>query len=122
MAGCAEFADMAGQERAAARPDDRDAEAVDPAAREIDLAVRYMDGNGVPRDPVRAVALLRPHAEGGSPKAQLLLGLAYASGQGVDQDTGVAAGWYEKAAIQDQPEAQYLLGLALLRGRGLPKI
>ena len=94
---------------------------VSAADADVQLAVRHMDGDGVPRDPARAVELVRPHAEAGHAEAQFLLGLAYGSGQGVEKDRATAVGWYRRAAAQDQAHAQLLLGLALLRGDGADK-
>ncbi len=92
--------------------------AISAADADVKRAVRLMDGNGVPRDPVRAVELVRPHAEAGHAEAQFLLGLAYGSGQGIKKDRASAVEWYRRAASQDQAHAQFLLGLALLRGNG----
>ena len=95
--------------------------AVSAADADVQLAVRHMDGDGVPHDPARAVALVRPHAEAGHAEAQFLLGLAYASGQGVEKDRATAVAWYRRAAAQNQHHAQLLLGLTLLRGDGAEK-
>lgn len=88
------------------------------ADADVNLAVRLFDGDGVPRDPARAVELVRPHAEAGHAEAQFLLGLAYGSGRGVTKDRAIAVSWYRRAAAQNQAHAQFLLGLALLRGDG----
>jgi TPR repeat protein len=91
------------------------------ADADVALAVRLMEGDGVPRDPARAVELVRPHAEAGHAEAQFLLGLAYGNGQGVEKDRDTAISWYRRAAAQDQAHAQFLLGLASLRGDGTEK-
>jgi len=91
------------------------------ANADVKLAVRLMDGDGVPHDPARAVELVRPHAEAGHAEAQFLLGLAYGSGQGIKKDRASAVAWYRRAAAQNQAHAQFLLGLALLRGDGTAK-
>ncbi len=88
------------------------------ADADVQLAVRLMDGDGVARDPARAVELVRPHAEAGHAQAQFVLGLAYGSGQGIEKDRPTAVGWYRRAAAQGQADAQFLLGMALLRGDG----
>ena len=88
---------------------------------DVELAVRLIDGDGVPRDPARAVELVRPHAEAGHAEAQFLLGLAYGSGEGIEKDRAIAVTWYRRAAAQNQAHAQFLLGLALLRGDGTSK-
>ena len=96
-------------------------EAKRAADADVRLAVRLMDGDGVARDPVRAVELVRPHAEAGHGEAQFLLGLAYGSGEGIEKDRATAVAWYRRAAAQNQAHAQFLLGLALLRGDGTTK-
>jgi len=96
-------------------------EAISAADADVQLAVRLMDGDGVARDPVRAVELVRPHAEAGHAEAQFVLGLAYSSGQGIEKDRATAVAWYRRAAAQNQAHAQFLLGLALLRGDGTTK-
>ena len=95
--------------------------AISAADADVKRAVRLMDGDGVPRDPARAVAIVRPHAEAGHAEAQFVLGLAYGSGQGIRKDSVSAVAWYRRAAAQDQAHAQFLLGLALLRGNGTAK-
>jgi TPR repeat protein len=82
-------------------------------------AARAMNGDGVPRNPARGVALLRPAAEAGDRDAQFMLALAYRSGQGVAASDAEAARWLDRAARQGHVQAQYLLGLAYLRGRGV---
>ncbi len=96
-------------------------DAISAADADVERAVRLMDGDGVARDPVRAVELVRPHAEAGHAEAQFVLGLAYGSGQGIAKDRTVAVAWYRRAAAQNQAHAQFLLGLALLRGDGTAK-
>jgi TPR repeat protein len=82
-------------------------------------ALRYLNGDGVPRDEARGVTLLRPAAEQGNREAQFLLALAYQSGKGVAADDAAAVRWLERAAQNGQNEAQYLLGLRYMRGKGV---
>jgi TPR repeat protein len=96
-------------------------DAISSADADVELAVRLIDGDGVARDPARAVELVRPHAEAGHAEAQFVLGLAYGSGQGIEKDRTMAVAWYRRAAAQNQAHAQFLLGLALLRGDGTAK-
>ncbi|MGH0034961.1 MAG: tetratricopeptide repeat protein [Myxococcota bacterium] len=67
----------------------------------------------------RALALLRPGAESGDPRAQVGLGTLYASGRGVEQDDAEAARWFRRAAEQGDALAQYNLGICYLKGRGV---
>jgi TPR repeat protein len=97
------------------------AEGSDAPADDVTMAARYLNGEGVPRDETRALALLRPAAERGDAEAQFLLGLSYRSGRGVAANDVEANRWLERAAKQNHAQAQYLLGLSYLRGRGVAK-
>jgi TPR repeat protein len=72
------------------------------------------------KDFERAVALLRPLAEGGSARAQLQLGRMYYFGQGVKEDDTAAFQWYRRAALQGNAEAQLQLAGLYLYGQGWP--
>ena len=74
------------------------------------LASQYHEGQGVPRDYVRAAALYRAAAEQGHAEAQLELGNMYHDGQGVPQDYVRAAALYQAAAEQGYAPAQLNLG------------
>ncbi len=60
-------------------------------------------------------------AEGGSAKAQYVLGCCYNGEHGVQKDTAKAALWLGKAAEQGVADAQYLIGLRYYVGDGVPK-
>jgi TPR repeat protein len=62
---------------------------------------------------------LRPLAERGDARSQLILGLMYADGRGVPQDYTEAARWYRLAADHGYAQAQYNLGLAYAKGEGV---
>jgi hypothetical protein len=88
---------------------------------QISLASRYVEGAGVPRDPVKAVKWLRKAADRGAARAQCLLGLCYANGDGVKMDKSIGALWLRRAADQGLPEAQFDLGMCFANGDGVPK-
>ncbi|MGH6873045.1 MAG: hypothetical protein ACREHE_16235 [Rhizomicrobium sp.] len=67
--------------------------------------------------PMQRLAAL---ANGGNPKAELLLGLDYLDGQGTAVNEAEAARWLERAASQGEALAQYRLGTLYERGRGVP--
>jgi uncharacterized protein len=71
-------------------------------------------------DYIRAARVLLPLAEGGSARAQAMLGFMYATGQGVPQSYDTAGYWYRLSAEQGDTTAQYLLGLAYDKGQGVP--
>jgi len=72
-------------------------------------------------DPARAVALLRPRAEGGDPVAAHNLALLLAQGLGTPRDDRAAAYWMGQAAKAGLLSAQNTLALMYLHGRGVPR-
>jgi TPR repeat protein len=88
---------------------------------QLSLASSYANGNGVAKDPTKAVKWLRKAAEQGSARAQCLLALNYANGTGVKPDKVEAARWLRRAADQDLAEAQFNLGMCYASGDGVPK-
>jgi TPR repeat protein len=68
-----------------------------------------------------AQRLLRPLAEDGDARAQLVLGVMCETGLGMTQDYKAAATWYRKAADQGNARAQYNLGTLYERGDGVPR-
>jgi len=75
----------------------KNAEAGDATAQ-WDLAVKYGNGDGVPKDFNQAFDWLKKAAANGNPSAQFKLGDLYAKGQGIPKDIASAAQWYDKAA------------------------
>jgi TPR repeat protein len=88
---------------------------------QLSLSAHYANGNGVARDPKKAIKWLRKAAEQGVPRAQCLLGLSYASGDGVKPDKIEAARWLRRAADQGLPEAQFDLGMCYANGDGVTR-
>jgi TPR repeat protein len=88
---------------------------------QIALAARYARGDGVAKDPAKAVKWLRKAADQGSARAQCLLGLDYASGSGIKPDKAEAARWLRRAADQGLAEAQFDLGMCYANGDGVPR-
>ena len=75
------------------------------------LALRYEHGEGVLRDPARAIELYCDAASDNDPRAYLNLGWMYAMGRGVPHDDAKAVGWWRKAANMGIPQATNLLQL-----------
>jgi len=94
-------------------------EKIDSPAAEFNLALLYANGQGVPHDNSKAMALLARAADRGNPAAQTALGIRYATGDGVPQDARAAAAWYGKAAHKGYTRAQMLIGLAHATGEGV---
>jgi len=78
------------------------APAPDPA---VGRALAYRNGDGVARDALRAVVLLRGAAERGVPEAMFLLSQMLAEGEGTARDPDGARRWLERAAQAEYPEA-----------------
>ncbi len=85
---------------------------------EYALAVRHLRGEGVPRDPVQALAWFRRAAERGYAPAQRELGNAYYAGRGgIERNPALAVEWYRRAAAGGDALAAFNLGRILERGR-----
>jgi|GEM_PF-3074001 len=91
------------------------------ARAQVSLAQMYERGQGVPEDPLKAVALYRKAAEQGFANAQFSLGVIYDQGRGVRRNLREAAKWYRRAAEQGVATAQFNLGVLLELGQGLPQ-
>lgn len=74
-----------------------------------DAARAYEHGEGIPKDPARAVELYCEAARLGDPEAQYSLGWMYANGRGVVRDDGLAALFFELAARQGDEHARTML-------------
>jgi TPR repeat protein len=66
-----------------------------------------------------AVAIVRPLADAGDARAQVMLGDLYADGRGIARDERAAASWYEKAALQGETGAQLKLAVMYAKGIGV---
>ena len=74
------------------------------------LGVRYEKGDGVEKNPVKAVSYYKKAAGQGHAEAQSRLGYCYANGIGVTPDEQTAFLWYQRAAEQGYAAAQFYLG------------
>jgi uncharacterized protein len=83
------------------------------------LGLRYMEGDGVDRDPKEAVLWFRKAARLGHAEAQYNLGLAYEEGDGVRKSYPRALQWYKRAGVQKIHAAQYSVGRFWLLGLGV---
>jgi TPR repeat protein len=81
------------------------------------LAMIYSNGQGVPRDFVKAKEFLEKAAARGDSEAMNGLGLLYANGQGLARDYRRARQWYERAAAAGSAEAMKNLGDMFEKGR-----
>lgn len=85
------------------------AEQGDPKAQ-TDLAVKYENAEGVPKDFEKANRLYCQAAKQSYAEAQFRLGWAYANGRGVVRNDGIAAALFRMAAEQGHEYAARLLG------------
>ena len=73
---------------------------------QINLAVMYDTGDGVPKDLEKAAYWLTKAAEQGNPEAQYAIGVYYFYGDGVPKDSKQAIYWLRKASEQKYIAAQ----------------
>jgi uncharacterized protein len=84
------------------------------------LGLMYVNGQGVPHDPVQALYWLLKAANQGVAAAQNQVALIYCTGgPGVPQDLAQGATWFRKAADQDDATAQENLALMYDNGQGV---
>ena len=80
----------------------------------------YANGDGIVRDPVKAVEWFTKAAEQGYSDSFFNLGAMYQNGDGVAKDSDKAAEWFERGAMRD-PRASFNLGLMYESGEGVEK-
>jgi hypothetical protein len=95
-----------------------DAEVGNPHALN-ELGARYQNGDGVPKDLGRALALYRKASDAGNAAAEFNLGYMYDLGTGVPQDRKVANEWYLKSANQGYAPAMLNVGMNIAGGVGV---
>ena len=76
-----------------------------------ELAIRLIEGNGVPQNHPKAVALLEDCVALGDAEAMLLLAKCCAFGHGRERDTERAESLISEAANKGNKEAMFLMGL-----------
>jgi len=91
-----------------------------PSAKSL-LGWMYTQGEGVPADPQRAIALYLDAAKSGDLSASNNLGELYETGRGVTVDGAKAAAYYEEAAKAGFAPAQFNLGRLDAGGTVVPR-
>jgi hypothetical protein len=86
-----------------------------------DLGVKYLKGDGVPKDISKAIELFQKASAQGHAGAQFNLGLIYIKGDSVPKDSAKAIGLFHEAAAQGLANAQSILGSIYLRGEDTTK-
>lgn len=84
---------------------------------QIDLANRYLRGNGVGRNEREAYRYFEMAANKGYSTAQYNLGMMYLNGQGVPRNPQLAKDWFSKAADSRHRDACFQLGKMYEEGR-----
>lgn len=95
--------------------------ALGDANAQFALGQKYLEGDGVDPDPVRAASLFRQAAEAGDHRAQLALGLLYREGAGVPQDPPEAVRWIRRSAESGNARARFVLGSLYEEGEGVQR-
>lgn len=85
------------------------------------LALRYVNGEGVPKNLEEAYKWFRRAALLGYATSQYNLGLLYQQGMGVEKDLSEAARWFKEAAAQEHAAAQVKVAEMHQSGKGLPQ-
>ncbi|HEY0266107.1 MAG TPA: TetR family transcriptional regulator [Rhizomicrobium sp.] len=96
------------------------ADAGDPGAQ-AGLALAYLRGTGVTKDPGAAARWSAAAAQAGEPVAQYLLGAMYGQGDGVAADPVRAFAWFAQAASHGNLKAMHNLAIAYAQGQGAQK-
>ena len=77
----------------------------EPPSAQVELALRYEHGEGVARDPARAMTLYCAAAQSGSPEAHYHIGWMYLLGRDVTRDAALAGRWLTAAAVNGDSQA-----------------
>jgi localization factor PodJL len=81
-----------------------------------EIAVRYVEGKGVPRDPAIAAKFLAAASKLGLAPAQYRLASLYREGRGVKADKQEAFGLFKQAGEQGHARAMHNVGVLLAEG------
>lgn len=90
------------------------------AQPQFELGIRYLMGDGAPKDHAEALKWLEMAANGGHAGARYNLGVMYRTGFGVTRDDGTAHRWLDLAARQHHADAQFQIALLHKEGAAVP--
>lgn len=90
------------------------------AQMQFELGMRYLSGEGAPRNHAEGLKWLEMAASGGHPVASYDLGEIYRGGVGVQSNESLAFHWYDQAARENHPDAQYQIAVMLREGKVVP--
>jgi hypothetical protein len=89
--------------------------------KEVRRAADYLEGRGVPKDPVQSAYWFTKAANLGDPGAQNQLGYFYTWGIGVARDEGEAFRWFARAAGAGYQQAKLNMAVMYLKGIGVTR-
>jgi TPR repeat protein len=92
--------------------------AVGDVAAQIELGLRYANGDRAEKNGERAVALFQAAADQGNALGQYFLGTAYSHGLGLEQNDIPAVALWEESSRSGYSHAQYWLGIMVANGFG----
>jgi localization factor PodJL len=90
------------------------------AAAQYEIASRYAEGRGLPKDLATSAAWYEKAARRNLAPAQYKLASLYEKGVGVARDSAKARYWYTKAAEAGNPRAMHNLAVMIADGDGKP--
>ncbi len=85
---------------------------------EVEIAQRFLEGRGVPRDPKAAAGWMQAAADAGDAFAQYRLGALYEKGLGVQRDLARARELYKKSAQAGNARAMHNLAVLYAQDGG----
>ena len=91
------------------------------AMAQLQLALLYSQGDGVPRSFKSALAWYQRAAAQGEPESQNQMGILYELGEGVAENWDLAARLYQASASQGWTKGQFSFGRAYQFGIGVPQ-
>ncbi|MBP5410120.1 MAG: sel1 repeat family protein [Prevotella sp.] len=86
---------------------------------QVDLACKYIEGDGVLQDHQEAYRLIKDAADKGNRYGELLLGICYHDGIGVEKDLTKAFRWFQSSAEKGNKVALSFVGQAYEFGYGV---
>lgn len=88
---------------------------------EIQLAIRFMNGDRAEQDQDRSFRIFESLAKAGDARAQYFLGVALEQGAGIEKNPEEAMKWFRRSAEKGYDLGQYWYAFMLSRGRGVPE-
>ena len=97
----------------------RDSMAAGNLNLQVDLACKYIEGDGVQQDHQEAYRLIKDAAEKGNRYGELWMGICYQDGIGVEKNQEEAFRWFQSSAKKGNKPAMNLVGQAYEYGYGV---